>query len=117
MIKARMFHGIPRQYIALQNINLDLQLGGLYYVIGPSVRQDKPYEAPCCMEFPTADFLEVMGQPMRKRNRKIRKLRRDIGPVFRSSVNFRQDCHRKCNDGNAFSQYPLNKAKNWQRTL
>lgn len=115
MIKARNVSLVYRDgTVALQNINLDLQLGGLYYVIGPSGSgKTSLMKLLIGMEFPTAGFLEVMGQPMRKRETaKIRKLRRDIGPVFQE---FKLISGRTAIEnvmmGMRFLNIPLNKAK------
>ncbi|MDI9483796.1 MAG: ATP-binding cassette domain-containing protein [Bacillota bacterium] len=85
MIKARNVSLVYRDgTVALQNINLNLHQGGLFYVIGPSGSgKTSLMKLLMGMEFPATGFLEVMGQPIHKRETaKIRKLRRDIGPVF-----------------------------------
>jgi len=85
MIKARDVSLVYRDgTVALQNINLDLRRGGLFYVIGPSGSgKTSLMKLLIGMEFPTMGSLQVMGQSMQKsETAKIRKLRRDIGPVF-----------------------------------
>jgi cell division transport system ATP-binding protein len=85
MIKARNVSLVYRDgTVALKNINLNLHYGGLFYVVGPSGSgKTSLMKLLMGMEFPATGFLEVMGQSMNKRETaKIRKLRREIGPVF-----------------------------------
>ncbi|NLG87978.1 MAG: ATP-binding cassette domain-containing protein [Clostridiaceae bacterium] len=115
MIKARNVSLVYRDgTVALDDVNLDLHAGGLYYVIGPSGSgKTSLMKLLIGIEFPTTGFLEVMGQPMRKRETaKIRKLRRDIGPVFQE---FKLISGRTAIEnvimGMRFLDIPMNKAK------
>ncbi|HWT27405.1 MAG TPA: ATP-binding cassette domain-containing protein [Mobilitalea sp.] len=69
---------------ALKDINLEIKPGELVYITGPSGSgKTSLLKLLMGMEYPTSGSLMVLGQPMSKRQeRKIRKLRRRIGPVF-----------------------------------
>ncbi|HHV12636.1 MAG TPA: ABC transporter ATP-binding protein [Clostridiales bacterium] len=69
---------------ALKNVNLTVQPGELVYITGHSGSgKTSLLKLLMGIEAPTAGKLTVLGQRMRKGNdRKLRKLRRKIGPVF-----------------------------------
>ncbi len=70
--------------IALKEVNLELKAGELVYITGPSGSgKTSLLKLLMGMEYPTMGTLNVMGQPILKGDtRKIRRLRRKIGPVF-----------------------------------
>ncbi len=69
---------------ALRNVNLTVQPGELVYITGHSGSgKTSLLKLLMGIEHPTAGKLTVLSQRMRKGNdRKLRKLRRKIGPVF-----------------------------------
>ncbi len=69
---------------ALRNVNLQIHPGDLVYITGPSGSgKTSLLKLLMGMEFITDGELTVLGQPMKKGNsRRIRRLRRKIGPVF-----------------------------------
>jgi cell division transport system ATP-binding protein len=69
---------------ALKNVNLKVMPGELVYITGHSGSgKTSLLKLLIGMEYPTEGSLTVLGQPIRKgKNRKIRKLRKKIGPVF-----------------------------------
>ena len=69
---------------ALKNINLEIKSGELVYVTGPSGSgKTSLLKLFMGIESPTSGSLIVLGEPMGKGNsRKLRKLRKTIGPVF-----------------------------------
>lgn len=70
--------------LALSDVNLDIKQGELVYITGPSGSgKTSLLKLLMGMEYPTSGNLTVLGQGMkRSRSRRIRKLRRRIGPVF-----------------------------------
>ncbi len=70
--------------LALSEVNLEIKEGELVYITGPSGSgKTSLLKLFLGMEYPTSGTLTVLGQQMkRKESRKIRKLRRRIGPVF-----------------------------------
>jgi cell division transport system ATP-binding protein len=85
MIEAK---GISLKYqdgtVALKDINLEIKPGELVYITGPSGSgKTSLLKLLMGMEYPTAGSLLVLGQKMEKgKGRRIRKLRKSIGPVF-----------------------------------
>ncbi len=69
---------------ALKNVNLVIKPGDLVYITGPSGSgKTSLLKLFIGMEFATEGSLTVLGQPMKSgKNRKIRVLRKKIGPVF-----------------------------------
>ncbi|MHB8127630.1 MAG: cell division ATP-binding protein FtsE [Mobilitalea sp.] len=85
MIEAK---GVSLKYqdgtVALKNINLMINPGDLVYITGPS-GSGKTSLLKLLMgtHYPTSGSLQVLGQTIEKgKLRKIRKLRKTIGPVF-----------------------------------
>ncbi len=70
--------------LALSDVNLEIRQGELVYITGPSGSgKTSLLKLFLGMEYATSGTLTVLGQRMRKReSRRIRKLRRKIGPVF-----------------------------------
>lgn len=70
--------------LALSEVNLEIKEGELVYITGPSGSgKTSLLKLFLGMEYPTSGTLTVLGQQMKKKeSRKIRKLRRRIGPVF-----------------------------------
>jgi cell division transport system ATP-binding protein len=70
--------------IALKDINLEIKPGELVYITGPSGSgKTSLLKLLMGIEYPTAGTLQVLGQKIIKgKNRRIRKLRKRIGPVF-----------------------------------
>lgn len=84
MIKAKGIHlQYPDGTMALQNINLQIGVGELVYIIGPSGSgKTSLLKLMLGIEFPTEGDLKVMDQIMDKsKPDAIRQLRRRIGPV------------------------------------
>lgn len=85
MIEAK---GVSLKYkdgtLALKDINLDIKPGELLFITGPSGSgKTSLLKLLMGMEYPTSGSLKVFGQTMsHRKNRRIRKLRRTIGPVF-----------------------------------
>ncbi|HHW00452.1 MAG TPA: ABC transporter ATP-binding protein [Clostridiaceae bacterium] len=85
MIEAK---GVSLRYrdgtLALKDVNLEVSPGELVYITGPSGSgKTSLLKLLMGMEYPTSGSLSVLGQAMTKDDpRKIRKLRRLIGPVF-----------------------------------
>jgi cell division transport system ATP-binding protein len=69
---------------ALKDVNLEMEPGELVYITGPSGSgKTSLLKLILGMEYPTEGYLNVMGQPMIKEgDRNIRRLRRNIGPIF-----------------------------------
>jgi cell division transport system ATP-binding protein len=69
---------------ALKNVNLTIHPGDLVYITGHSGSGKTSFlKLLMGIEFPSSGKLTVLGQRMKKGNdRKLRKLRRKIGPVF-----------------------------------
>lgn len=69
---------------ALKNVNLHIGAGEIVYITGHSGSgKTSLLKLLMGMEYPTKGHLMVMGQAMKKEERhNIRKLRRNIGPVF-----------------------------------
>jgi cell division transport system ATP-binding protein len=69
---------------ALKEVNLEIKPGDLVYITGPSGSgKTSLLKLFMGMEYPTAGTLSVLGQPVKRgKGRKIRKLRKKIGPVF-----------------------------------
>ena len=69
---------------ALKNVNLKIKPGELVYITGHSGSgKTSLLKLLLGIEFPSSGKLTVLGQRMKKGNdRKLRKLRRKIGPVF-----------------------------------
>lgn len=70
--------------VALRNIHLDVSQGELLYITGPSGSgKTSLLKLFMGMEFPTTGNLTVLGQPVtRDQEKRIRKLRLALGPVF-----------------------------------
>lgn len=70
--------------IALKEVNLVLKRGELVYITGPSGSgKTSLLKLLMGMEYPTSGTLEVMGKEIKRgKHGRIRKLRREIGPVF-----------------------------------
>ncbi len=70
--------------VALRNINIEVKPGELVYITGHSGSgKTSLLKLLIGIEYPTSGRLTVLGQVMEKgKNRKIRKLRKKIGPVF-----------------------------------
>ena len=70
--------------LALKNVNLDIGPGELIFITGPSGSgKTSLLKLLIGMEYPTEGALKVMGLHITKgKSRKIRKLRKKIGPVF-----------------------------------
>lgn len=85
MINAK---GVSLKYqdgtLALKDINLEIKPGELIFITGPSGSGKTSFlKLLMGMEYPTTGSLNVLGQPMiPRKGRKIRKLRKTIGPVF-----------------------------------
>lgn len=69
---------------ALNNINLNIGMGELVYVTGPSGSgKTSLLKLLLGIEYPTSGSITVLGQEIKKNDRrKIRKMRKVIGPVF-----------------------------------
>ncbi|HSH35955.1 cell division ATP-binding protein FtsE [Schnuerera sp.] len=69
---------------ALKNVNLNIKSGEIVYITGPSGSgKTSLLKLIMGMEYPTKGYLKVMGQYMaEEEERNIRKLRRNIGPIF-----------------------------------
>lgn len=69
---------------ALKNVNLEIKPGELVYITGPSGSgKTSLLKLLMGMEYPTSGKVLVLGQTMKKgQGRSIRKLRKQIGPVF-----------------------------------
>jgi cell division transport system ATP-binding protein len=69
---------------ALKDVNLEIEPGKLVYITGPSgAGKTSLLKLILGMEYPTEGYLNVMGQPIiKEEDRNIRRLRRNIGPVF-----------------------------------
>lgn len=69
---------------ALKDVNLAIKPGDLVYITGPSGSgKTSLLKLLMGMEYPTSGTLEVLGQTMKRgKGRRIRKLRKKIGPVF-----------------------------------
>lgn len=70
--------------VALKDVRLDIKRGEFIYVIGPSGSgKTSLLKLLMGMEYPTSGSLSVFEQPITRRNAgRIRKIRKDIGPVF-----------------------------------
>jgi cell division transport system ATP-binding protein len=70
--------------VALKNVNLEVSPGELVYITGFSGSGKTSFlKLLIGMEYPTSGSLKVLGQTMKRgKGRKIRKLRKRIGPVF-----------------------------------
>jgi len=70
--------------LALKDVNIGIQPGELVYILGPSGSgKTSLLKLLMGIEYPTSGSLEVMNLPMkRSKRRKIRKLRRNLGPIF-----------------------------------
>lgn len=70
--------------VALQNIDLKIELGELVYITGPSGSgKTSLLKLFMGVEYPTTGYLNVLGQSIEKDNKSgIRQLRTKIGPVF-----------------------------------
>ena len=85
MIEAK---GVSLKYqdgtVALKNINLKINPGDLVYITGPSGSgKTSLLKLLMGMQYPTSGSLQVLGQTIEKgKGRRIRKLRKTIGPVF-----------------------------------
>lgn len=81
-------NGVSLQYrdgtIALNNVQLKINRGEFVYVIGPSGSgKTSLLKLMMGIEYPTSGQLSVLGRQIHHRNAgKIRKMRREIGPVF-----------------------------------
>ena len=85
MIKARNLSlRYPDGTLALDQVNLDIRPGELVYITGPSGSGKTSFlKLLLGMEYPTKGTLHCMDIEMKSnRKRKIKKLRRRIGPVF-----------------------------------
>jgi cell division transport system ATP-binding protein len=68
---------------ALKKVTLTIKQGELVYITGPSGSGKTSFlKLLMGMEQPTGGTLRVLNHPMNGNERKIRKLRRKIGPVF-----------------------------------
>ncbi len=74
----------PDGTLALDRVNVDIKPGELVYITGPSGSGKTSFlKLLMGIEYPTNGSLHLMGIEMKgKRKRKIRKIRRKIGPVF-----------------------------------
>jgi cell division transport system ATP-binding protein len=85
MIQAK---GVSLKYqdgtMALKDINLEIKPGELVYITGPSGSgKTSLLKLLMGIEYPSTGSLQVLGQTMEKgKGRKVRKLRKTIGPVF-----------------------------------
>lgn len=70
--------------LALSEVNLEVKQGELVYITGPSGSgKTSLLKLLMGMEYPTSGTLTILGQQIRRsEHRRIRKLRRRIGPVF-----------------------------------
>lgn len=70
--------------VALKDVNIEVKPGELVYITGHSGSGKTSFlKLLIGMEYPTSGSLTVLGQPMKKgKGRRIRKLRKKIGPVF-----------------------------------
>ena len=70
--------------LALSEVNLEVKQGELVYITGPSGSgKTSLLKLLMGMEYPTSGTLTILGQQIRRNEyRRIRKLRRRIGPVF-----------------------------------
>jgi len=70
--------------VALKDVQLDIKRGEFIYVIGPrGSGKTSLLQLLMGIEYPTSGSLCVLGQPITRKNAGgIRKIRRDIGPVF-----------------------------------
>lgn len=81
-------NGVSLKYkdgtIALKDVHLKIHRGEFVYIIGPSGSgKTSLLKLMMGMEYPTSGYLNVLGRPVNRRNAgKIRKMRREIGPVF-----------------------------------
>lgn len=81
-------NGVSLQYrdgtVALKDVQLKVNRGEFVYIIGPSGSgKTSLLKLLMGMEYPTSGSLNVLGRPINRRNAgKIRKMRREIGPVF-----------------------------------
>lgn len=85
MIKARdLSLRYPDGTLALDRVNIDIKPGELVYITGPSGSGKTSFlKLILGMEYPTTGTLHCMDIEMKSnRKRKIKKLRRKIGPVF-----------------------------------
>ncbi|NLN65635.1 MAG: ATP-binding cassette domain-containing protein [Clostridiaceae bacterium] len=81
-------YGVSLQYrdgtMALKNVQLKVDRGEFVYITGPSGSgKTSLLKLMMGIEYPTSGTLSVLGRPISRRNTgKIRKMRREIGPVF-----------------------------------
>lgn len=74
----------PDKTQALIDVNLNIKPGELVYVTGPSGSgKTSLLKLLMGIEYPSTGILTVLGRPIKSNNgRNIRKIRRNIGPVF-----------------------------------
>lgn len=85
MIEAKnVFLTYPDGTKALKNVNLQIKPGDLVFITGPSGSgKTSLLKLFMGMEYVTEGALTVLGQPMKRgKGRKIRILRKKVGPVF-----------------------------------
>lgn len=81
-------NGVSLQYrdgtVALNNVQLKVNRGEFVYITGPSGSgKTSLLKLMMGIEYPTSGYLSVLGQPIQRRYAgRIRKMRREIGPVF-----------------------------------
>ncbi|MDD3174642.1 MAG: ATP-binding cassette domain-containing protein [Herbinix sp.] len=70
--------------VALKDVNIEVKPGELVYITGHSGSgKTSLLKLLIGMEYPTSGSLKILGQPIKRgKARKIRKLRKKIGPVF-----------------------------------
>ncbi len=81
-------NGVSLQYrdgtVALNNVQLKVNKGEFVYITGPSGSgKTSLLKLLMGIEYPTSGYLSVLGRQISRRTSwKIRKMRREIGPVF-----------------------------------
>ena len=70
--------------LALKNVNLNIDCGELVYIIGPSGSGKTSFlKLIMGMEYPSTGLMKVLGQTIRRdEEKKIRRIRQEMGPVF-----------------------------------